>query len=91
MKEFLKKMVTSGSGISSKRVIGAVCYIIITISIMVLAFIKPDFSGLSEIVSTLIITTASLLGMTTIEKFSSYFNKDNKEAEDNNTKDEKDI
>ena len=58
---------------------------------MVLAFIKPDFSGLSEMVSTLIITTASLLGMTTIEKFSSYFNKDNKEAEDNNTKDEKDI
>lgn len=82
MKDFLMKMVTSGSGISSKRVIGAVCYVIITISIMILAFIKPDFSGLSDIISTLIITTASLLGMTTIEKFSSYFNKD-KNIEDN--------
>ena len=82
MKDFLMKMVTSGSGISSKRVIGAVCYVIITISIMILAFIKPEFSGLSDIISTLIITTASLLGMTTIEKFSSYFNKD-KNIEDN--------
>ena len=79
MKEFLKKMVTSGSGISSKRVIGAICYILITISILVLVFLKPDLSGLTEIVSTLIITTASLLGMTTIEKFSSKFNNSTKD------------
>lgn len=79
MKEFLKKMVTSGSGISSKRVIGAICYILITISILILVFLKPDLSGLTEIVSTLIITTASLLGMTTIEKFSSKFNNSTKD------------
>ena len=78
MKEFLKKMVTSGSGISSKRVIGAICYILITISILILVFLKPDLTGLTEIVSTLIITTASLLGMTTVEKFSSKFNNSTK-------------
>lgn len=78
MKEFLKKMVTSGSGISSKRVIGATCYILITISILILVFLKPDLPGLTEIVSTLIITTASLLGMTTVEKFSSKFNNSTK-------------
>jgi hypothetical protein len=79
MKEFFKKMVTSGSGVSSKRVIGAVCYLIITLSIMILTFVNPGFTGISDIVSTLIITTASLLGMTTIEKFTTSKNKDNKE------------
>ena len=76
MKEFLLKVVTSGSGVSSKRVLGALCYLILTISLIVLAFTNPDFSGLSDMISTLIITTASLLGMTTIEKFTSYKKKD---------------
>jgi hypothetical protein len=76
MKDFLLKVVTSGSGVSSKRVLGALCYLIITISLIVLAFINPEFSGLSDMISTLIITTASLLGMTTIEKFTSYKKKD---------------
>lgn len=71
MKDFLIRMVTAGSGISSKRVVGSICYIILTLSIILLIFIKPDFAELSEIVNTLIITTASLLGMTTMEKLSS--------------------
>lgn len=85
MKEFLIKLITSGSGVSSKRAVGVICYILITVSILVLLFVKPEFSGLSDIVNTLIITTASLLGMTTIEKFSSSLlgKKDESEKEDN--------
>lgn len=67
IKELLLKMVTSGSGISSKRIVGAICYIILTISIVILSFINPDFNGLENILITMIITTASLLGMTTLE------------------------
>ena len=67
IKEFLFKMVTSGSGVSSKRVIGGFCYILLTISMIVLSFVNPDFSGINEILMTLIITTASLLGITTFE------------------------
>ena len=67
IKELLLKMVTSGSGISSKRIVGAICYIILTISIVILSFINPNFNGLENILITMIITTASLLGMTTLE------------------------
>ena len=62
IKDFLTKMITPGSGISSKRIIGAVCYMIITITIVVISFINPEFTGLSDIITTLIITTASFLG-----------------------------
>ena len=86
MKDFLNKLITAGSGVSSKRLVGVICYILITVSILVLLFVKPEFSGLSDIVNTLIITTASLLGMTTIEKFSSSLlgkkNDDNKKDND---------
>ena len=70
MKDLLYKMITSGSGVSSKRLVGAVCYLILTISLVVLLFINPDFSGLENIFITMIITTASLLGITTIENIS---------------------
>lgn len=67
MKQFLLKVISSGSGISSKRTVGAITYIILTLSIMVLAFINPNFTGLCDILITLIITSASLLGITTFE------------------------
>lgn len=71
MKDLLYKMITSGSGVSSKRLIGAVCYLILTISLVVLLFIRQSrFSGLENIFITMIITTASLLGITTIENIS---------------------
>lgn len=70
MKDLLYKMITSGSGVSSKRLVGAVCYLILTISLVVLLFVNPDFSGLENIFITMIITTASLLGITTIENIS---------------------
>ena len=71
IKEFLYKVVTSGSGVSSKRVIGGVCYLLLTVSMIVLSFVNPEFSGISEILMTLIITTASLLGITTFENINS--------------------
>ena len=43
MKQFLLKVISSGSGISSKRTVGAITYIILTLSIIVLAFINPNF------------------------------------------------
>lgn len=70
MKDLFYKMITSGSGVSSKRLIGAVCYLILTISLVILLFVNPDFSGLENIFITMIITTASLLGITTIENIS---------------------
>ena len=77
MKEFLLSLLKSGSGISSKRFIGALCYILITLGIIILSFINPDFEGLSGIITTLIITTASLLGLTTVEKLTGKNKKDN--------------
>ena len=81
IKEFLLKLITSRSGISSKRFVGAVCYIMITLAIIVLSFVNPSFSGLSEIIITLIITTASLLGMTTIENLKHFKKKESKKDE----------
>ena len=69
IKEFLYKVVTSGSGVSSKRVIGGVCYLLLTVSMIVLSFVNPKFPGINDILITLIITTTSLLGITTVEKF----------------------
>lgn len=61
-------MVTSlAGGISSKIIIGTVCYVLLTIGIIVLSFVNPKFPGLSEIIITDLLTSAGLLGLTTIE------------------------
>ena len=68
LKELLQDMITMNSGrISSKIVIGAVTYLLLTISIIVVMFVNPSFPGLSELISILMITSASLLGLTTVE------------------------
>lgn len=68
MKKLIMDMITTHVGsISSKIVVGALCYILITVALLVLMFVNPSFPGLSEILSVLIITSASLLGLTTIE------------------------
>lgn len=81
MKQFLLKVISSGSGISSKRTVGAITYIILTLSIIVLAFINPNFTGLCDILITLIITSASLLGITTFENIKKKSNKQEKTDE----------
>lgn len=68
IREIIQDMITSHSGsISSKIIIGAVAYIIITLSLMLLMFINPSFPGLSDLITVLIITSGSLLGLTTVE------------------------
>lgn len=68
IRETLMDMITTHSGsISSKIVIGAVSYIILVAAVVTLMFINPSFPGLAELVSVLIITSSSLLGLTTIE------------------------
>ena len=47
--------------ISSKRVIGALTYVMLIIAMIVLAFAKPVFSGLSVLIAVGLISSTSLL------------------------------
>lgn len=68
VRSILEEMITTNLGtISSKIVIGAVTYILVTLALIILMFVNPSFVGLDELVSVLLITSASLLGLTTIE------------------------
>lgn len=68
IREILEKMITTNLGtVSSKVIIGAISYMIITIAIVVVIFVNPSFPGLTEIVITHILTSGSLLGLTTVE------------------------
>ena len=68
IKENLQKMITANDGgISSKIVIGASGYAIMTLAIVLVMFVNPAFPGLTEIVITHLLTSASLLGLTTVE------------------------
>ena len=64
---FLREIVSSGSGVSSKRLIGGVSYFALVLGSIILSFTNPDFQGLEDILITLIITSSGLLGITTIE------------------------
>ena len=76
-------MITSlAGGISSKIVIGAITYVILTISLIVLMFVNPEFPGLSGILTTLIVTSGALLGLTTVENIRQY-NKKEENKKDN--------
>ena len=67
-RETLQDMITTNVGsVSSKIVIGAVSYLILVAAVVTLMFINPSFPGLAELVSVLIITSSSLLGLTTVE------------------------
>lgn len=67
-RETLQDMITTNVGsVSSKIVIGALTYLILTAAMVTIMFINPAFPGLTELVSVLIITSASLLGLTTVE------------------------
>lgn len=67
-REGLIDMITTHAGsISSKIVIGALTYLIITAGLVLLMFVNPGFPGLSDLLTVLIITSASLLGLTTVE------------------------
>lgn len=77
MRKVLREMITTNIGsISSKIVIGALTYVLITLALLVLMFVNPAFPGLSDLVTILIITSASLLGLTTIENIKQVPKKD---------------
>ena len=64
----IQEMITTNLGtISSKIIIGAVSYILLTLSLIVLMFVNPEFPGVEDLLTILVITSASLLGLTTIE------------------------
>lgn len=68
IKENLQRMITANDGgISSKIIIGALGYTIMTLAIVLVMFINPTFPGLTEIIITHLLTSASLLGLTTVE------------------------
>lgn len=68
IKEGLIDMITTNVGsISSKIVIGAITYLVLTAGLVTLMFFNPNFPGLADILTVLIITSASLLGLTTVE------------------------
>lgn len=65
------KMITSArGGVSSKIVIGSISYLLIVGAIITMMFLKPDFPGISDLVSVSLITSSSLLGLTTVENVS---------------------
>ena len=68
LKSIIQDMITTNLGtVSSKIIIGAVSYILITLSLIVLMFVNPGFPEVSDLITVLLITSASLLGLTTIE------------------------
>lgn len=85
IKDILIKMITSlAGGISSKIVIGALTYVILTLALILLMFTNPDFPGLSSILTTLIVTSGALLGLTTVENIKHFRQKEDKERNNNN-------
>ena len=75
-------MITSlAGGISSKIVIGAITYVVLTLALIVLMFINPDFPGLSGIITTLILTSGALLGLTTVENIKQHSQNLNKKED----------
>lgn len=68
MRKFLKELITTNiENVSSKVVIGSLTYFLITIVLLIISFINPEFPGLGDLITVLIITSASLLGLTTVE------------------------
>lgn len=66
--DIIRDMITTHVGsISSKIIVGATTYFLLTVVLVILCFVNPGFPGLSELISVLLITSASLLGLTTVE------------------------
>lgn len=77
-------MITSlAGGISSKIVIGAITYVILVLALIILMFVNPEFPGLAGIITTLIVTSGALLGLTTFENIKQYSQKVKDQDSDN--------
>ena len=74
-------MITSPRGaVSSKRVIGSVSYIALSITVIVLCFINPEFKNLDDILETLIFASTTMLGLTTFENVKNKTKNQKKDA-----------
>ena len=79
---WIKEMISSPRGaISSKRVIGSVSYIALSITVIVLCFINPEFKNLDDILETLIFASTTMLGLTTFENIKNKTEKEKKDAD----------
>lgn len=70
--EFMRKMFTSQSGISSKRMCGFMGWVSCIVWISYYVFTKHDIPGIVEV---FIMSSVALLGLDTIPKSISSFNK----------------
>ena len=78
---WIKEMITSPRGaVSSKRVIGSVSYIALSITVIVLCFINPEFKNLDDILETLIFASTTMLGLTTFENVKNKTKNQKKDA-----------
>ena len=78
----LLRMITANDGgISSKIIIGAVCFVALVIATIILMFCHPEFPGLADIIITELITAASLLGLTTIDNMKDVVDMNKSEKE----------
>ena len=75
-------MISSPRGaISSKRVIGSVSYIVLTVTVIILCFVNPSFKNLDDILETLIFASTTMLGLTTFENIKNKTEKEKKDAD----------
>ena len=79
---WIKEMISSPRGaISSKRVIGSVSYIVLTVTVIILCFVNPSFKNLDDILETLIFASTTMLGLTTFENIKNKTEKEKKDAD----------
>ena len=78
---WLKEMITSPRGaVSSKRVVGSITYLSLTIAVIVLCFVDPEFKNLDDILETLIFASTTMLGLTTFENVKNKTKNQKKDA-----------
>lgn len=68
MKEWLKKLLSVGDEVSSKRTVGVIGAIILYLGFIINAFVGESFAPSNALVDAVLILSASALGITAIEK-----------------------
>ena len=65
---FFSMILGNHNRVSSKRVLGSVVIVVMTLMVVVCVFVKEDASWLSSAIDTLIITGGALLGLGIADK-----------------------
>ena len=61
-------------------VIGSITYLSLTIAVIVLCFVDPEFKNLDDILETLIFASTTMLGLTTFENVKNKTKNQKKDA-----------